>query len=187
VTLAETYAPAKSRFWTRVAYNILLTAAGSAFIALTAQISFQLPFTPVPITGQTLGVLLTAALLGRSRGIAAVTACLLEGFGGLPVFSGGAGGLLWLFGPTGGYLLGFLPAAFVVGSLSESGWDKRVLTTGAAMALGEMAIFVVGVSWLRFYVGVENSLAMGLYPFVAGEVIKISLATAALPSLRRMV
>jgi biotin transport system substrate-specific component len=187
VTIAETYAPSKSGFRTRAAYNVALVGVGSAFIALTAQISFTLPFSPVPVTGQTFGVLLLAALLGRVRGTLAVATYLAEGLCGLPVFAGGMGSAVVFLGPTGGYLLGFLPAAFVVGALAERGWDKRAITSGLAMVLGAAAIFAVGLSWLKIYVGVENTLTMGLYPFLAGEAVKIAAAMVTLPALRRFV
>lgn len=163
------------------AYDVLLVLAGSALIALSAQVAVPLPFSPVPVTGQTFAVLLVGAALGATRGTAAVLAYLAEGAAGLPVFAGGLAGPAILLGPTGGYLLGFLPAAWICGALAERGWDRHFLSTLAAMTLGDIAIFAVGVSWLARFMGLENALAFGLAPFVAGNIAKIVLAAGALP------
>jgi biotin transporter BioY len=104
-----------------------------------------------------------------------------EGVLGLPVFAGGAAGVAKLLGPSGGYLVGFVPAAFVTGALAERGWDRRVLTTWAAMALGSTMIFLCGLPWLAQFVGWDRVLAAGLYPFLVGDVIKQVLAALALP------
>ncbi|RPJ40883.1 MAG: biotin transporter BioY, partial [Candidatus Latescibacterota bacterium] len=112
----------------------LLVAFASLLLALSARVAIPLPFSPVPISGQSFAVLLVGALLGSRRGSAAVLLYLAEGAVGLPVFAGGAGGAAYLVGPTGGYLAAFLPAAFVVGALCERGWDKRVPGAAAAMA-----------------------------------------------------
>ena len=162
-------------------YNVLLVLAGSALIALSAQVAIPLPFSPVPVTGQTFAALLVGAALGATRGSAAVLAYLAEGAAGLPVFAGGLAGPAILLGPTGGYLLGFLPAAWICGALAERGWDRHFLSTLAAMTLGDIAIFAVGVPWLARYVGAENAVAFGLTPFVVGNIAKIVLAAGALP------
>ena len=163
-------------------YDITLVAGGSLFIALLSQISFHLPFTPVPITGQTLGVLLTGALLGRNRGALAVLAYLSEGIAGLPVFAGGAAGLPYVLGPTGGYLFGFIGGAYITGLLAEKGWDRKIGTTILAMMLGSFIIFAVGLLWLAVYSGFDRVLAVGLFPFIPGDIIKIALAAVLLPS-----
>lgn len=162
-------------------FDLGMIVAGSAAVGLAAQLEVRLPFTPVPMTGQPFAVLLVGALLGARRGALAMLAYLGEGALGLPVFSGGAAGVAKLLGPTGGYLLGFVPAAFVTGFLAERGWDRRVLTTWAAMALGSTMIFLCGVPWLARFVGWEAALPAGLYPFVVGDVIKQVLAALALP------
>ena len=162
-------------------YDVLLALAGSALIALSAQVAVPLPFSPVPVTGQTFAVLLVGAALGATRGAAAVLAYLAEGAAGLPVFAGGLAGPAALLGPSGGYLFGFLPAAWICGALAERGWDRRFLTTLAAMALGDLAVFAVGLPWLARFVGPENAMAFGLAPFVAGNLAKIVLAAGALP------
>jgi biotin transport system substrate-specific component len=168
-------------------YDALLVLAGSALIALSAQVAVPLPFSPVPVTGQTFAVLLVGAALGATRGTAAVMAYLAEGAAGLPVFAGGLAGPAVLLGPTGGYLLGFLPAAWICGALAERGWDRRVPGTLAAMAAGDLAIFAVGVPWLARFVGPENALAFGVVPFLAGNAAKIVLAAGVLPVAWRWV
>jgi len=187
MTVAATYSPAqhtRAAWWT---YQIAITLAGSLLIALSAQISFTLPFSPVPFTGQTFGVLLAGTLLGSRRGALAVMAYLAEGASGLPVFAGGAFGPAYFFGPTGGYLLGFIPAAYVSGWLAERGFDKRVWSMALAMLAGTAVILTLGAAWLAVLVGAERALTLGVLPFLAGDVVKILAATLALPALRRWV
>lgn len=166
--------------------DILLILGGSLFTALMAQIAIPLPFTPVPITGQTLAVLLTGAALGSRRGALSIAAYLLEGALGLPVFAGGAAGLARLRGPTGGYLLGFLAAAFITGWLAERGWDRRPLTTALAMLIGNAVIYLFGLPWLALFLGSflgpKGALALGLLPFIPGDLLKLALAAFLLPS-----
>lgn len=162
-------------------YDSFLVLGGSLLLALSAQISIPLPFSPVPITGQTFAVLVIGMLFGRWRGAAAVAAYLAEGCVGLPVFAEGKAGLAVLLGPTGGYLAGFVPAAFLAGFLAERGWDRKISTTFLAMILGNVVIFGLGAAWLAKFVGAENALRLGVYPFLAGDVVKIGLATVALP------
>jgi biotin transport system substrate-specific component len=162
-------------------HDAAIVLAGSALIALSAQVAIPLPFSPVPITGQTFGVLLVASLLGRSRGAAAALAYLAEGAAGLPVFAGAAAGPAVLLGPTGGYLLGFVPAAALCGALAERGWDRTGLRTAVSMILGNIVILALGLSWLARFVGAPQVLALGFWPFVPGDIVKIGLAAALLP------
>ena len=170
-------------------YDLGLVLAGSLLVALAAQLEVRLPFTPVPVTGQTFAVLLVGAAFGWKRGAAAMLAYLAEGASGLPVFAGSAFGAQVLLGPSGGYLLGFVPAAAVTGALAERGWDRRFLTTWAAMALGSATLFAVGLSWpgLWAVVGREHVIAAGLLPFVPGDIAKQLLAAVALPSAWKLV
>jgi biotin transport system substrate-specific component len=155
----------------------------SLFIAACAQ--FAIHIGPVPITGQSFAVLLTGALLGSRLGTAAVIAYLIEGAIGLPFFApGGAPGILRFLGPTGGYLVAFPAAAFITGAFAEHGWDKRYSTAVAAMAIGSAVILLGGWAW---YSIVTNTSPMVLfYPavgkFLLGDVIKIALAAAVLPT-----
>lgn len=167
-------------------WKLVLVLAGSALIALAAQVRIPLPFSPVPVTGQTFAVLLVAAALGR-LGLASVIAYLVEGALGLPVFAGGGFGVATIVGPTGGYLIGFALAVALIGSAAERGWDRHLLTALAAMLLGEIAIYVCGLTWLaRFPLSVPL-LDAGLIPFIPGDLVKMVLAAVALPGAWRIV
>jgi biotin transport system substrate-specific component len=153
----------------------------SLFVAVCAQVQIRLPFTPVPISGGTLGVLYAGALLGSRRGAAAVALYLLEGAAGLPVFSGGAAGFAHFMGPTGGYLLGFPLGAFVTGLLAERGFDRTPLRAFAMMLLGSAPIFGLGLLGLSRFVPTSSLLMSGLWPFVPGDLIKSAASAGLLP------
>lgn len=159
---------------------IVLTA--SAIVALCAQVAIPLPFSPVPVTGQTFAVLLVGAVLGSKRGALSLMAYLGQGMAGLPVFASGGSGPGVLLGPTGGYLVGFVAAAWAVGRLCEMGWDRRVGSTVLAMLAGSAVIYVFGLSWLARFVPASMVLTTGLLPFVPGDLAKLALAAVALPS-----
>ncbi|MDX1415870.1 MAG: biotin transporter BioY [Candidatus Promineifilaceae bacterium] len=161
-------------------YELTLLLIGSLFIALTAQVSIRIG--PVPITGQTMGVLLVGMLYGSKRGAATLLLYVIEGAAGLPVFAGGTSGLTVLAGPTGGYLVGFIPAAFVVGWLAERGWDRSFGLTAVAMLIGNAVIYLFGLSRLGFLLGYENMLAYGFLPFWPGDLLKIIVAAGLLPA-----
>lgn len=167
-------------------YDGAVVLGGSIVIALCAQIAVG---GPVPITGQTFAVLMVAALLGSRRAVLCVLTYLLEGLLGLPVFAQGGAGLAVVLGPRGGYLVGFLAVAYIVGSLAERGWDRRPATTILAMVLGNLGLYVCGLTWLfcLTYIlvrplGGRGVLAVGLYPFLAGDAVKIALAACLLPA-----
>ncbi|UCD36800.1 MAG: biotin transporter BioY [Fidelibacterota bacterium] len=162
-------------------YDLSLVLGGSLLVALSAQFALRLPFSPVPITGQTLAVLLVGALLGSARGGISMLLYLAEGIAGLPVFAAGGAGVAYFLGPTGGYLLGFVAGATLTGLLAERGWDRRIVTTLLAMLAGMGAIYAAGVSWLAWFANVENALALGLYPFLPGAAVKIIAAALLLP------
>ncbi len=165
-------------------YDLALVLGGSLLLGISAQVVIPLPM--VPLTGQTFAVLLLGALLGSRLGACTVLAYLAEGAAGLPVFSEARGGAAMLAGPTGGYLVGFLFAAALVGFLAERGWDRRVLSTVAAMLLGNVVLYGTGLAWLTCLAGMRTALAIGLYPFLLGEVVKVGLAAAILPLGWRM-
>jgi biotin transport system substrate-specific component len=167
-------------------WKIVLVLAGSALIALAAQVRIPLPFRPVPVTGQTFAVLLVAAALGR-LGLWSVIAYLIEGAMGLPVFAGGTFGVATIVGPTGGYLIGFALAAAIIGSAAERGWDRHLATALAAMLLGEVAIYICGLAWLARFPLPVPLLDAGLFPFIPGDVLKMVLAALALPAAWRLV
>ncbi len=162
--------------------NVLLVLSATTLIAVCARISFPVPWSTVPITGQTFAILLTGALLGSRLGALSVLAYLAEGAMGLPVFAYGLGGVAVLSGPTGGYLMGFVPAAFVVGYLCERGWGRRPWTAAIAMLAGSVVLYIFGLSWLAHFVPGNTLLAAGLTPFIPGDLTKIALVTIALPS-----
>ncbi|HEX8164134.1 MAG TPA: biotin transporter BioY [Pyrinomonadaceae bacterium] len=165
--------------------QVALVVAFSLLTALAAQV--VIPLQPVPITGQTFAVLLAGALLGSRLGALAMFLYLFEGASGLPFFRGGASGVAYMTGATGGYLLAYPVAAYVVGLLAERGWDRRFLTAAAAMFVGSLIILAGGWLWLSRFVGAAQALRLGVAPFVIGDLAKIALAAAALPAGWRLV
>ena len=177
-----------ARIQSRVAFDVLSVVAGSLIVAGLAQITIHLHFTPVPITGQTLGVLLVGASLGAVRGGAALGLYLIEGGIGLPFFAHASHG--WSIitlspgGASGGYLIGFIGAAFIVGLLAERGWDRSLGSSIGAMLIGEVLVYGAGLPWLSaaLHVSAEKSFEYGLYPFVIGDLIKLLIAAGLLPA-----
>jgi len=187
LTIAGVFRPRAAR--SALVYDFGLIAAGSVLIALSAQLAFWMPFSAVPVTGQTFAVLMLGALLGAKRGGLCVLAYVAEGAAGLPVGAGGMGGIVWLIGPTGGYLLGFVAAAILVGYLAERGWDRKVWTTVIAMLAGNICIYFLGLLWLtvltvtgRIQTVMSDIFRMGVYPFIAGDIVKSMLAALLLPT-----
>jgi len=166
-----------------VAYDAGSIVAGSFLMALAAQVALGYP---VPATAQTFAVLLVGAVLGPWRGGLCAIVYLAEGLAGLPVFAQGKTGPAALIGPTGGYLIGFVFACYTVGWLAEQGWDRRFWTTVAAMLAGNVVIYVFGLGRLWVLMGWRQALAVGLYPFVLADVMKILLAAVTLPSVWRL-
>jgi biotin transport system substrate-specific component len=159
----------------------LLVLGGAGLVGLLAQVSIKLSFTPVPITGQTLGVLLTGTALGWRRGLAAMLLYAGAGLFGVPWFAGHASGYV---GASFGYIIGFILCALVCGALAERGADRSLLGSIPAMAIGEVVMYGVGVTWLAFYlhVGAGKAISLGLTPFLAGDAIKAALAALLLPA-----
>jgi biotin transport system substrate-specific component len=166
---------------------VILIAAGTALLALSAKVNLPLPY--VPMTLQTLAVLMLGAAYGWRLGCATVIAYLAEGAIGLPVFAGPVGGLGPLAGPTAGYLFGFVAAAFVTGWLSERGWDRNTAWLFAAMAIGHVIILAAGFAWLAHGIGLGTGKAwvVGVLPFIAGSVVKSALGATLLPAGWRLV
>lgn len=187
LTVKDTYFPFVEALWPNIdrKREVILILVCSWLIALLAQV--VIPLQPVPVTGQTLGVLLAGALLGSKRGAITVLTYLLQGVVGLPVFAGGTSGLARVVGPTGGYLIGFVVAAFVVGWLSEKGWDRHFITMVFSMLIGNGVIYVFGLPWLAIYVGWGAVIKLGLVPFVVGDILKIVLAAMIIPQIWRWV
>jgi Uncharacterized conserved protein len=185
LTIADFLVPIRvgERLNTRVR-DVALVVAGALFIYLTARISIPIPGSPVPITGQTFGVLLVGGALGFRRGLIAVALYVLLGVVGLPFFAEGKGGLTVIWGATGGYLIGFMVAGAVVGRLAELGWDRRIGGALGAMLVGSVIIYAIGLPWLKVVSGwsVEETIANGLTPFVLWDAIKLVLAAALFPT-----
>lgn len=160
-----------------------IICSGAALIALAAQISIALPFTPVPITGQTFAVLLVGAALGAARGGASALLYLGLGVADTPVFAHGASGIGVLTGASGGYLVGFPIAAALAGWLAEKHWDRRFGSAIGAMLSGNVVIYAIGIPWLALslHTSFKRALELGLYPFVPGDTLKLYLAAACLP------
>jgi biotin transport system substrate-specific component len=171
-----------------VARDVLLVAAGAGLISLAAQISIPLPFTPVPVTGQTFAVLLVGAGLGSIRGASAAALYLLLGIAGLPVYAHGTHGVSTVTGATGGYLIGFVVAAGLTGLLAERRWDRRFSSAVSAMLTGNVVVYLVALPWLAASLGtgLDRTLELGLYPFVPGDLLKLYLAGAVLPGAWRL-
>src|SRR5215208_1932227 len=163
--------------------DVFLIVVGSLLIAALAQIEILLPFTPVPITGQTFGVLLVGAALGSKRGAFSLGSYLAMGSAGLPFFAGGAHGWNIVIGATGGYLIGFVIAAYVIGLLAERGLERSLRTSILPFLIGTVIIYVCGVLWLSVVLGsLGRAVAAGLVPFLIGDAIKLVTAALLLPA-----
>ena len=155
-------------------YVLLTSIIGSFLLAISSKV--QIPLTPVPVTLQTLVLLVMSMFLGWRGAVGATSLYLFQGAIGLPVFAHG-GGFIILFGPTGGYLFGFLIASLVVGYLAERGWDKSVVLTFTSMTIGTLIIYIFGVIWLSYLKDFNTALVFGLLPFITPDILKICLGT----------
>ena len=163
--------------------DIAFIVGGAALVFLAAQARISLPFTPVPITGQTFAVVLVGAALGSVRGGLSLLLYVAAGAIGLPVYNDFTGGWVVLSGATGGYLIGFVIAAVLTGFLAEKGWDRRFRSSIGAMLTGNVVVYLFGLPWLAWVArtGFTRTLELGLYPFIPGDLIKLYLAAATLP------
>lgn len=186
-SLVDRLVPVKAVSSSRAALRpLILVGVGVAFLALLAQLRLQIG--PVPITGQTLGVLVLGAAYGARLGVLTTGAYALLGLVGLPLFAGGGAGFAYLLGPTGGYLVGFVAAAALLGVLADRGWDRTYVRAAVAMLAATLVIYLFGVGWLTVALGgnVSTALAVGLAPFVAGDLIKLGVAMTLLPTAWRL-
>lgn len=174
-----------ARSW---ATDIALVIAGTALVAVLAQVAIQL--WPVPITGQTLAVLLVGAGLGAARGAASLTLYALLGAVGLPIYSEASSGWSVLIGPTGGYIIGFIASAAIVGWAAERAWDRGWYKPIITFIGGSLVVFAIGLPWLAVSLGqlglpndLQSVLVAGFYPFIIGGLIKAAIAAALLPAL----
>lgn len=169
--------------------QISLILSGTIFLAVMAQISFPIPGSPVPFTGQTLGVLLLGTAYGARLGFSTVAFYLAMGIAGAPIFASGSHGFEKIVGATGGYLIGMLLSALVLGTLAGRKWDQKIKTVIPTMIIGNVIIFSIGLIWLHQYSGQSWSwtIEKGLTPFILAEFIKIAIASTALPAVWRLV
>lgn len=167
-------------------HDVVLVVAAAGLVGALAQVSIHLDFTPVPITGQTLGVLLSGTALGWKRASAAMVLYGAVGVAGLPWFADHASGYV---GATFGYIVGFVLCAALCGFLAEHGADRSLLSSVPAMVAGEVVLYAVGVTWLAvsLHVGAAKAVALGFTPFVAGDAIKAAIAAAVLPGAWKLV
>jgi biotin transport system substrate-specific component len=169
--------------------DVLLVLAGTGLVAAAAQVSVSLPFTPVPITGQTFAVVLVGASLGAVRGTASLFLYLWLGVAGAPIYAHHAHGWSIVTSASGGYLVGFVVAAAVIGWLAEHRWDRRYSSSISLMLTGNVTVYLIALPWLAVVLNtnLEKTLEYGLYPFVPGDVFKLYLAAAVLPTAWRLV
>jgi len=169
--------------------HALFIVGGTAFIAGMAQVSLPVPGSPVPITGQTLAVLLVGTTYGARLGAATFATYMLAGIAGAPIFAGGAYGINQVLGATGGYLFGMLLASAVLGYLAERRADQKFSTSFPALLFGNLIIFTFGLTWLHFSLDLTwaKTFSMGLTPFILGEVLKIAIVATSLPLVWRKI
>jgi biotin transport system substrate-specific component len=167
-----------------VVNNIALVLGGAAFVGISAQLAVSLPFTPVPLTMQTFAVLAVGAVLGSVRGAVSLAVYALAGMAGVPWFANQTSGFS---APSFGYIVGFIVAAYVVGRLAEGGATRTVWRTAYLMILGSLTIYAIGMTWLKFSLGVDWSTAfeLGVAPFLLGDAVKAVAAAGILPLLWR--
>lgn len=172
-----------------VVADIALVTGAAIFVGLLAQVNIHLGFTPVPITGQTLGVLLAGSALGWRRGSLSMALYVVAGIIGVPWYSGHAHGWTAATGSTGGYLLGFIVAAGICGVLAQQGNDRKVLPAMGSMVIGNIVIYAFGVSWLAHYlhVSLSKAITLGMTPFLLGDFVKIVVAALILPATWKIV
>jgi biotin transport system substrate-specific component len=169
--------------------NAVLLASGVLGLAALAQIALPIPGSPVPVTGQTLGVLILGTTYGSTLGAATFATYILAGIAGAPVFANSGSGVDRLFGATGGYLVGMLVATFVLGQLARFRFDQKFLTALPSMLIGTVTTFSFGLVWLHQFSGQSWSWTInaGLTPFIVGEVLKIAIAGTSMPAIWRVV
>jgi biotin transport system substrate-specific component len=163
--------------------DVVLVVTGALFVYLTSLVVIPILGNPIPITGQTFGVLLVGGALGLRRGFAAVALYVLLGVVGMPFFAEGKGGISVIWGASGGYLVGFVVAGAIVGRLAELGWDRRIGGALGAMFVGSVVIYAIGLPWLRAVTGMtwQQTVQEGLLPFVIGDTFKAILAAVLFP------
>lgn len=184
LTIADFFVPIEvgERLNSRVR-DLVLVITGALFIYLTSRLAIPIPGNPVPITGQTFGVLLVGGALGLRRGFSAVTLYVLLGVVGLPFFAEGKGGMAVIWGASGGYLIGFVAMGAIVGRLAELGWDRKFVGALGAMLVGSVVLYAIALPWLKIVTGMswQETIQTGLVPFLLGDTLKAVLAAVLFP------
>ena len=165
----------------RTLNQVLLTGFGVLVLSLLAQVAIPVPFSPVPITGQTFGILCLGLLYGRKLGLATILSYITLGSLGMPLFAKGGSGILF-FSPSGGYLIGYVFFVLICGYFAEKGWTQSPVKLLIAMLLGETAMYICGLAQLSFFIPSETVLSAGLYPFVIGDLVKMAMLAILLPT-----
>ncbi len=181
-SLARTFVPQDAA--SRWVWYVILAVVGATLLTLSAKI--KVPFWPVPMTLQTFAVFAIAAAYGMRLGTTTVALYLAQGAAGLPVFTGTPEkgiGLAYMMGPTGGYLVGFLVAAAIVGWAADRGWSRSPVKLGGAMLIGELVILILGVIWLAWLFGADKAIGFGIGPFIVTDLVKLALAAVLVPAL----
>ncbi len=164
----------------RILVELMIAGLGSCFLAIMSQFSIPLIITPVPLTLQTLAVFILGGVLGSRRAAYSVIAYLIQGCCLLPVFAGGVSNPLWIMGPQAGFLISFAFAAFVIGKMIEGRPQAHILYYVGALGVGQLVIFVMGMAWLSFYLGVSKAFTCGVVPFLSGAALKITAGSLAI-------
>lgn len=167
-------------------FDTAVVLFASLFIGVFSQFELIIPFSPVPLTLQTFAVLLCGLILGKTRGAISVFLYLIEGASGLPFFAGGSFGVSHIFGPTGGYLLGFICAAYISGLFAELNFTKNYFKTFIVLVISNFSIYIFGLSYLSIFVGVKFVFELGLYPFLVSDLIKIVFLSLSFPFLSKV-
>jgi len=186
-TIMDTMLPAIAgdRRMSRLLAQLVFILAGGTLLAASAQFKVMVPPSPIPIAGQKLVVLMIGMAFGPRLGAITILAYILAGLRGLPVFAGGGAGLPVLVGPSGGYLVGFVAAAFVIGLLAQRGMDRSILRTALAMVVGTLVIYLFGYAWLASLIGMEKALLFGIQPYLWGDAMKLVAAACLMPAAWR--
>jgi biotin transport system substrate-specific component len=171
--MAESNILAASHPKSKILVELMVAGLGSCFLALMSQVSIPLIVTPVPLTLQTLAVFILGGVLGGRRAVYSVIGYLIQGCCFLPVFAGGVSNPLWIMGPQAGFLISFVIAAFVIGKMVEKKPQTHILYYVGALGVGQLVIFVMGMAWLSFYLGVSKAFMCGVAPFLSGAALKI--------------
>jgi biotin transport system substrate-specific component len=169
--------------------DVVLVVGAALFTAICAQISIPVPGSPVPVTGQTFAVLVAGAALGANRGAASMLLYMALGLIGLPVYSDGESGFQVIWGATGGYIVGFILAAYVIGRLAEARYDRAPVKALPVFAMGSILVFAIGVPWLAVAADLSlvRAIELGFVPFILGGIVKAAAAAAVLPAAWRLV